>query len=67
MATTFSGAVSPTAPAVYATLPAQSTGAMDTGIGIKGADGAALPANATGIGGVPITAKFDTDGNPATP
>lgn len=67
MAATFGGAVKVSAPAVFATLPVAGTGAMDTGIGITGADGAALPANATGIGAVAIVAKFDTDQNPATP
>jgi hypothetical protein len=65
MAVTFGGAVSANAPAVFATLPVAGTGAMDTGIGITGADHAALPANATGIGAVAITAKFDTDQDPA--
>jgi len=67
MAITFGDAVKATAPAVFATLPAAATGAMCTGIGLTGADGAALPANATALGATAITAKFDTNKDALTP
>jgi hypothetical protein len=61
MAITFSSACSTAAPCLYDTDPSQATGAMNTGIGITGADAAAL-AGFTYIGGAAQTVTVETTG-----
>jgi len=67
MAVTFGSAVSVNAPAVYDATLAPTTGAATSGIGLKGADGAAVP-GAMALGNpVAVVLKFDTDASTATP
>ena len=66
MAITF-GTCTPAAPCLYDAKIAPTTGAVCQGIGLKGADGAAL-AGAQYIGNpYAPNINFDTDGNTATP
>ena len=61
MAVTFSSACSTAAPCLFDAAPSQATGAMNTGIGITGADAAALT-GFTYIGGAAQAVSVESTG-----